>query len=76
MMNIILIRNELENPCLMTMLCAFLNTHDTCFEFFYFRVFSSTKTLQDLPCLFENLRFFNIISNNNVYVTLMIHISL
>jgi hypothetical protein len=74
-MNIILIGNELETPCLMTTSYAFSNTHDTHYEFF-FTVFSLTKTLHDLHWLFENPRFFNVVSNNNVYVTPMIHISL
>jgi hypothetical protein len=47
MMNIILIGNELETPCLMTTSCAFSNTHDTRYEFF-FTMFSLTKTLHDL----------------------------
>jgi hypothetical protein len=55
--------------------CAFSKTRDTCFGF-YFKVFSLTKISQDLLCLFENLRFFNVVSNNNVHLTLMIYISL
>jgi hypothetical protein len=39
MMNIILIGNELETPCLMTTSCAFSNTHDTRYEFFFYGVF-------------------------------------
>jgi len=59
----------------MTMSCAFLNTQDTHFGVSLFRVTSPTKNLRDLPCLFENPRFVNVMSNNNVYVTLIIHIS-
>jgi hypothetical protein len=53
---------------------CFSNTHDTRFGF-YFRVFFLKNILQDLLCRFENLRFFNVISNNIVHATLMICIS-
>jgi len=42
----------------------------------YFRVFSLTMISQNLLCLFESLRFFNVMSNINVHATLMICISL
>jgi hypothetical protein len=53
----------------------FSNTHDTRFDF-YLKVFSLTKISQDLLCLLENLRFFNVLSKNNVHATLVICISL
>jgi hypothetical protein len=73
----VLNRNELKLLFLWQccFLCAFPKTCDICFGF-YFRVLSSTKISQDLLCLFKNLRFFNVVSNNYVHLTLMMCINL
>jgi hypothetical protein len=53
------IGNALEILCLVTMLWAF-NISNTRFE--GFMVIFLTNILQDLPCLFKNPRFINVVS--------------